>query len=86
MPPTNAPLVLVYVTVPQLSVAIGATACAAAKPAASSHCNVTSSEPGDVVHTGAVLSTILIVAGDAAQAAMILPVPASVTSQSAAIT
>ena len=70
----------------QLSVATGANACAAAKPAASPHCSVVSSAPAAVVHVGAVWSTILVVAGDAAQAAMVLGVPAGMLPQSAAIT
>ena len=71
---------------PQLSVAAGANACAATKPAASLHCSVTSKAPAKVVHVGAVLSTILVVAGDSVQAAMIPAVPAKVPPQAALVT
>jgi len=84
--PTKAPGVFVYVTAVQLSVAIGDIACAAAKPVASLHATVTFNAPATVVQTGAVLSTILVVAGDSLQAATVLGVPAVVSPQSAAST
>src|SRR5687768_15825817 len=54
----------------QLSVATGAKPCAAVSPAASSHSSVVSREPGCVVHTGAVVSMIVMVC---VKTALVLP-------------
>ena len=86
-PGTNAPEVFIYAIVPvQLSVAAGASACAAANPTASLHCNVTFNAPGVVVHVGAIKSTILIVAGDSLHPAIVLAVPAAVVPHTALVT
>src|SRR5688572_24318589 len=54
----------------QLSDATGENACAAVSPAASSHSNVVSRDPVGVVHTGAVVSMIVIVC---VKTALVLP-------------
>src|SRR5688572_4211023 len=71
-------VLLIFVTSPsQLSVATGKKPCAAVSPAASSHSNVVSREPAGVVHTGAVVSMIVIVC---VNTALVLP-QSSVTVQ-----
>ena len=62
LPAANAPGVLVIVTVPaQLSVAVGANACAVANPDTSLHSTVVFKLAADVDHVGAVMSVTVIV-------------------------
>src|SRR5665647_508978 len=62
VPATNKPAVLTGGNVTsQLSVATGARACAAVRPAPSLHSTVLSRLPAAVVHVGAVLSVMVIV-------------------------
>ena len=56
VPATNPPAVLVTVTVEQLSVATGVSACADFSPVVSLHSTVLSNEPAVVVNTGATIS------------------------------